>query len=196
MRERRDAGAHAKVPTMVGANGSESSRSVPLARTATDVQYQTAVRTLFPATAISDAVLGKYPSSDYATPWDAYVALMHGAQDAPRARLGRNTGSVSVSHHAFARRLGGAEAVRRGSGPRDRRRPARSAGFASGYRSSERHPHPMHRVACGVGGFQVFEVRPDSARLGALAFGSFARVGAGDRQHPVGPVSGRQVTCK
>lgn len=67
------AGGAAKVPIIVGSNKMETSRSVPLPVTATAAQYEAAVRTLFAGG--GDVVLAQYPVSDYASPWDAYVAL-------------------------------------------------------------------------------------------------------------------------
>lgn len=79
------AGAHAKVPMIVGSNSEETSRSVPLSPIATEFQYKAAVRDLFPG-AIGDAVLAQYPAASYASPWAAYVALTTDAKFGCAAR--------------------------------------------------------------------------------------------------------------
>ncbi|HVU06062.1 MAG TPA: carboxylesterase family protein [Polyangiaceae bacterium] len=71
-------GAHQHVPMIVGSNSDETSRTVPLPPTATDAQYQAAVKTLLGP--IAPAVLAEYPSTDFASPWAAYVAMTSDAK--------------------------------------------------------------------------------------------------------------------
>jgi para-nitrobenzyl esterase len=72
------AGGHNHVPMIVGSNSDETSRTVPLATTATEAEYETAVSTLFPS--LASSVLAMYPATDYASPWAAYVALTSDAK--------------------------------------------------------------------------------------------------------------------
>jgi len=78
------AGGHSKVAMIVGSNADETSRSVPIAPTATDAQYQAAVRTLFAGAA--EPVLAQYPSAEYPSPWKAYIALTTDAKFGCQAR--------------------------------------------------------------------------------------------------------------
>jgi len=77
-------GAHNHVPWILGTNSDETSRTVPLKPAATDAEYQAAVKLL--GGAIADAVLAEYPSSDYASPFAAYVALTSDAKFICHAR--------------------------------------------------------------------------------------------------------------
>lgn len=67
-------GRHAKVPVVIGANANETSRTVPLRFAATDAEYRAAVTALLGPT-LAPAVLARYPSSSYPSPWAAFVAL-------------------------------------------------------------------------------------------------------------------------
>ncbi len=72
------AGKHNAVPVIFGTNSDETSRTVPLKPTATDAEYQAAVRLLLPT--LADKILAVYPSSDYASPFAAYVAVTSDAK--------------------------------------------------------------------------------------------------------------------
>ncbi len=95
------AGRGAKVPMIVGTNKMETSRSVPIPLTATEAQYEAAVRSLFAGAA--DRVLAEYPVSDYASPWDAYVALTTDAKFTCGARrvLGALAASSTPAYRYF-----------------------------------------------------------------------------------------------
>lgn len=68
-----EAGEHARVPMIVGANSDETSRSVPAIRS--EAEYVALVRRQFPNALVSALVLGQYPASEYKSPQAAYVAL-------------------------------------------------------------------------------------------------------------------------
>ncbi len=85
------AGGHNHVPTILGTNADETSKTVPLPTTAVDADYQKAVVALVGPT-LSDKVLAQYPSTDYATPWNAYVALTTDAKFVCPTR--RNLGAL------------------------------------------------------------------------------------------------------
>jgi para-nitrobenzyl esterase len=95
------AGGHAKVPMIVGSNERETSRTVPIPVTATEAQYEAAVKALFGVAA--PAVLAAYPAADYPSPWDAYVALTTdakfgcGARKAARALVESGTPAYRYS---------------------------------------------------------------------------------------------------
>lgn len=66
------AGQQHGVPVIIGSNAEETSRMVPTVTT--DAEYQAAVRALYPAGA-ANAALVQYPSSRFATPRAALIAL-------------------------------------------------------------------------------------------------------------------------
>ena len=68
------AGKHVKVPTIVGSNADETSRTVPLRQTATEAEYRAAVEALL-GPILAPAALAQYPAASYRSPWAAFVAL-------------------------------------------------------------------------------------------------------------------------
>lgn len=68
------AGGHSQVPILLGDVSDETSRTVSLKPDATDADYRAAVAAAFPSL-IKDTVLTHYPSTDYPSPWSAFVAL-------------------------------------------------------------------------------------------------------------------------
>lgn len=83
------AGKHNAVPWILGSMSDETSRSVPLPRTATAADYEAAVRTLLGTAA--DAALAMYPVSEYPSPWHAYVQLTSDAKFVCGARKALRT---------------------------------------------------------------------------------------------------------
>ena len=68
------AGTHNHVPIILGTNADETSRMVPAVTT--DAEYQAAVRAQYPAPAgLATSLLAQYPSSAYASPRKALIAL-------------------------------------------------------------------------------------------------------------------------
>ncbi|GAC1558722.1 MAG: carboxylesterase/lipase family protein [Polyangiales bacterium] len=109
------AGGHASVPLVIGTNSEETSKAVPLATTASDAEYRAAVATLFPV--VEDTVLAQYPSTDYASPWAAYVALTTDAKfvcPARRAARAFADGQVEpVFRYVFSHALDDAPAQKK-----------------------------------------------------------------------------------
>jgi para-nitrobenzyl esterase len=69
-------GAHNRVPVIIGTNTEEQGRNAPLAMT--EEQYVEAVRAYavsLGAPGLANALLAQYPSANYGSPRDAYVAL-------------------------------------------------------------------------------------------------------------------------
>jgi len=97
--DRIAAGKHNKVPWIVGTMSDETSRSVPLARTATAAEYEAAVRKLFAA--VADAVLAQYPASDYPSPWHAYVQMTSDAKFVCGARKALRTAAAAGTAGLF-----------------------------------------------------------------------------------------------
>ena len=72
--ERLAAGRHNHVPLVVGANRDETGRSVPLVMS--ELEYRAAVHALVPSPLVAEAILARYPSSEYGgNPRRAFVAL-------------------------------------------------------------------------------------------------------------------------
>lgn len=102
-------GAHSKVPWIAGTMSDETSRTVPLKRTATAAEYETAVRALFGA--LADSVLAQYPPSEYPSPWHAYVQLTSDAKfvcgTAKTLRLAAKSGSSPLFRYSMTRPIEG-----------------------------------------------------------------------------------------
>lgn len=104
------ASAHNQVPVIIGSNSDETSQSVPTITT--EAQYKAAILTLFPFPALADAILELYPSTDYATPQKALVAV---TTDAKFLCLGtrrsantlRDSQSAPVYRYVFSHGLEG-----------------------------------------------------------------------------------------
>jgi para-nitrobenzyl esterase len=68
-----DAGGYLPVTVVLGSTANETSRAVTLPFGAAESDYEAAIAASFPAN--KGAVLTQYPASDYASPWNAWVAL-------------------------------------------------------------------------------------------------------------------------
>ena len=109
------AGGHVAVPLLIGTNADETSKTVPLPTTASDADYRAAVAARFPA--LGAEVLARYPSSDYASPWAAFVALTTDAKfvcPARRAARAFADGQVEpVFRYVFSHALDDAPAQKK-----------------------------------------------------------------------------------
>jgi len=99
------AGAHAKVPLVVGSNLDETNLSMPLITT--EAEYRAAVAALV-GPALVDAVLQRYPVATYGTPRKALVQVTTDAFFGCQARLSarastRGQPGVPVYRYLFAR---------------------------------------------------------------------------------------------
>lgn len=104
-------GSHHHVPLLIGANADETGQMVP---PMTEAEYQAAVNAQYGA-ALGAAVLDEYPSSDFATPRAAFVALTSDARficPARRfARAAAMTQDEPVLRYHFTHTLPGMAAV-------------------------------------------------------------------------------------